>query len=93
MPPAVHYARNGDVNIAYQVHGAGPIDLLMSPGWISHLLIEWEEPTVARFLERVRSFPRVVRFDKRGIGLSDRPPGVATPEERVLLDLRRRDLG
>lgn len=83
MPPAVQYARNGDVNIAYQVHGAGPIDLLMSPGWVSHLLLEWDEPSLARFLERIGSFARVVRFDKRGTGLSDRPGQLATPDERM----------
>ncbi|HVR88701.1 MAG TPA: adenylate/guanylate cyclase domain-containing protein [Candidatus Limnocylindria bacterium] len=83
MAPPIAYARNRDVNIAYQVFGEGPIDLLMIPGWVSHLQIEWEEPTVARFLERIGSFARVIRFDKRGTGLSDRPPGVATPEERM----------
>ena len=50
IPPRVHYARNGDTHIAYQVVGNGPIDILMVPGWTSHLLIEWEEPTFVRFI-------------------------------------------
>ena len=83
MPPPVQYARNGDVNIAYQVYGDGPHDILMVPGWTSHLLLEWEEPTYVRFLDRLASFARVVRFDKRGTGLSDRMTGVPTQEERM----------
>jgi pimeloyl-ACP methyl ester carboxylesterase len=83
MPPTVQYARNGSVHIAYQVVGEGPIDVLMIPGWTSHLTVEWEEPTFVRFMERLGSFARLVRFDKRGTGLSDRPPGVPTLEERM----------
>jgi class 3 adenylate cyclase len=83
MPPPVRYVRNGDVSIAYQVVGDGPHDLLMIPGWISHLALDWEEPTWVRWCERMTSFARLVRFDKRGTGLSDRPPGVATLEERM----------
>jgi class 3 adenylate cyclase len=83
MPPAVRYARNGDVSIAYQVVGEGPHDLLMVPGWISHLALDWEEPTWVRWCERITSFARLVRFDKRGTGLSDRPPGVPTLEVRM----------
>jgi class 3 adenylate cyclase len=75
--------RNGDVSIAYQVVGEGPHDLLMIPGWISHLALDWEEPTWLRWCERMTSFARMVRFDKRGTGLSDRPPGVPTLEERM----------
>jgi len=83
MVPAVHYARNGSVNIAYQMVGDGPVDMLMIPGWTSHLTLEWEEPTFVRFMERLTSFSRCLRFDKRGTGLSDRPPGVPTLEERM----------
>jgi class 3 adenylate cyclase len=83
MPPPVRYVRNGDVSLAYQVVGEDPPDLLMIPGWISHLALEWEEPTWVRWCERLTSFARLVRFDKRGTGLSDRPPGVATLEERM----------
>ncbi|MGH2397904.1 MAG: alpha/beta fold hydrolase, partial [bacterium] len=83
LAPPVHYARNGDTHIAYQVVDGGPIDILMVPGWTSHLLIEWEEPTFVRFMERMCRFARLIRFDKRGTGLSDRPPGIPTLEERM----------
>ena len=83
MPPPVRYARNGELNIAYQVVGDGPTDLLMIPGWFSHLALDWEEPTWVRWCERLASFARVIRFDKRGTGMSDRPPGVPTPDERM----------
>jgi pimeloyl-ACP methyl ester carboxylesterase len=83
MVPPVRYAHSGSVHIAYQIAGDGPIDVLMIPGWTSHLTVEWEEPTFVRFMERLTSFARCVRFDKRGTGLSDRPPGVPTLEERM----------
>jgi pimeloyl-ACP methyl ester carboxylesterase len=83
MPPPVRYVRNGDVSIAYQVVGDGPHDLLMIPGWISHLALDWEEPSWVRWCERMTSFARLVRFDKRGTGLSDRPPGMPTLEVRM----------
>ena len=74
MPPETRYAKSGDVNIAYQVVGDGPIDLVFVPGWVSHVELFWEEPTLARFLERLASFSRLILFDKRGTGLSDRVP-------------------
>lgn len=83
MPPPVQYARSGELNIAYQVVGDGPADLLMIPGWFSHLALDWEEPTWVRWCERLASFARVIRFDKRGTGMSDRPPGIPTPDERM----------
>lgn len=83
MPPPVRYARSGELNIAYQVVGDGRADLLMIPGWFSHLALDWEEPTWVRWCERLASFARVVRFDKRGTGMSDRPSGVPTPDERM----------
>ena len=83
MPPPVHYARNGDVSIAYQVVGDGPHDILMIPGWVTHLELDWAEPRWVRWCDRMTSFARLVRFDKRGTGLSDRPPGVPTPDERM----------
>jgi pimeloyl-ACP methyl ester carboxylesterase len=83
VPPPVRYARSGELNIAYQVVGDGPTDLLMIPGWFSHLALDWEEPTWVRWCERLASFARVIRFDKRGTGMSDRPPGVPTPDERM----------
>ena len=76
--PATRYARaGGDVRIAYQVHGEGPLDLVVAYGPASHLEVEWENPALARFFERLGSFARVIRFDRRGTGLSDptsRPP-------------------
>jgi class 3 adenylate cyclase len=67
------------VSIAYQVVGEGPRDLIWVPGWISHLEAAWEEPTLARFLERLASFSRLILFDKRGTGLSDRVPQSELP--------------
>src|SRR5437763_13907110 len=79
--PETRYAKSGDVSIAYQVVGDGPIDLVLVPGFVSHLDIDWDDPAHARFLRRLASFSRLIRFDKRGTGLSDRPgclPGLAT---------------
>src|SRR5262245_11338520 len=81
--PRTHYAKSGTVNIAYQVFGSGAIDLLYVPGWVSHVEYAWEEPTYARFLERLGSFARVMMFDKRGSGLSDRDVGYPTLEQRI----------
>ncbi len=87
--PEVHYARSGDVNIAYQVFGAGPIDLVFVMGWISHLEWFWREPSFARFLRRLGSFARVILFDKRGTGLSDRVANDRLPTlERRMDDVR-----
>lgn len=79
----VQYARSGDVNIAYQVVGDGPLDLVFVPGFVSHLELDWEEPHSARFLERFATFSRLIRFDKRGTGLSDRPAGLPDLETRM----------
>lgn len=70
--PQTRYARSGDVSIAYQVVGDGPRDLVLVPGWVSNIEVFWEEPSVARFLTRLASFSRLILFDKRGTGLSDR---------------------
>lgn len=70
--PQTRYAKSGDVHIAYQVIGEGPFDLIFVPGWISHVELQWEERAVAWFLERLASFSRLIVFDKRGTGLSDR---------------------
>lgn len=86
MPaPRTKYAKSGDVNIAYQVVGTGPIDLVWVPGWISHLDTFWQIPSYARFLERLASFSRLILFDKRGTGLSDPVPveQLATLEQRM----------
>jgi pimeloyl-ACP methyl ester carboxylesterase len=85
VPPETRYARSGDVSIAYQVVGDGPIDLVFVMGWVSHLDWFWEEPSFARFLKRLASFSRLILFDKRGTGLSDRLPTERLPtlEERM----------
>src|SRR5262245_23926370 len=70
-------------SIAYQVVGEGPIDLVYSPGWISNVEYRWENPDYARFLRRLASFSRLILFDKRGTGLSDRDVGLSTLEQRV----------
>lgn len=67
------------VSIAYQVVGQGPRDLVWVPGWVSHLEAAWDEPTLARFFERLATFSRLILFDKRGTGLSDRVPDSALP--------------
>ena len=84
-PPETMYARSGDVNIAYQVIGEAPIDLVFVMGWVSHLEYFWREPSFARFLLRLASFARLILFDKRGTGLSDRVPlnELPTLEQRM----------
>src|SRR5258706_1064336 len=77
------YARNGDVNIAYQIVGDGPIDLVLVLGWLSHLAYVWELPAMARFLNRLASFSRLILFDKRGCGMSDRVHPLPTLEQRM----------
>jgi pimeloyl-ACP methyl ester carboxylesterase len=83
MLPKTKYARSGDVRIAYQVTGEGPVDVIFAPGTMSHLDMDWENPRRALFFERFGSFCRLIRFDKRGTGLSDRPMHMATLEERT----------
>jgi class 3 adenylate cyclase len=83
MPPTTLYARTGDLSIAYQVLGDGPRDLVLVPGFVSHLEWAWEEPSLARFLERLASFSRLITFDKRGTGLSDPVDAPPTYEERM----------
>ena len=70
--PVTRYAKSGDVHIAYQVFGSGPIDLVFVPGFVSHIEAYWDHPDLARWLLRLASFARVATFDKRGTGLSDR---------------------
>jgi pimeloyl-ACP methyl ester carboxylesterase/DNA-binding winged helix-turn-helix (wHTH) protein len=84
-PPETMYARSGDVNIAYQVIGDAPLDLVFVMGWVSHLEYFWREPSFARFLMRLASFSRLILFDKRGTGLSDRVPihELPTLEQRM----------
>jgi class 3 adenylate cyclase len=84
-PPETRYAQSGDLSIAYQVIGDGPIDLVYVPGWVSNIETAWEDPHVSRFLERLVSFSRLILFDKRGTGLSDRVPvdRLPTLEQRM----------
>lgn len=83
MLPATKYTPSGDIFIAYQISGSGPIDVVLAPGFISHLELVWEEPRSARFLHGLESFTRLIRFDKRGTGLSDRSVGCPTLDERI----------
>jgi class 3 adenylate cyclase/alpha-beta hydrolase superfamily lysophospholipase len=79
----IRYTRSGDVNIAYQVTGDGPFDLVLVHGFFSHLELDWEHPDVSRFFERLAAFSRLIRFDKRGTGLSDRAVGLPDLEARM----------
>jgi pimeloyl-ACP methyl ester carboxylesterase len=81
--PKTQYAKSGDVRIAYQVVGEGQFDLVFVPGFISNLDVAWEEPHRARVWTRLAAFSRLIMFDKRGTGLSDRTVGVPTLEERM----------
>jgi len=83
LKPETRYAKSGDLNIAYQVLGSGPIDLIYVPGWVSHLEYGWEEPSLARFYRRLASFSRLILFDKRGTGLSDQSTNMPTLEQRM----------
>lgn len=83
--PETHYARSGVIDIAYQVLGDGPIDIVLAGGWVTHLEYAWEQPRVAQFYRRLASFSRLILFDKRGTGLSERLPTdrPATLDERM----------
>ena len=82
-PPETRYARSGNVRIAYQVIGDGPLDLVFVPGFVSNIEIFWEQPQWAHFFSRLASFSRLILFDKRGTGLSDRDVGIAGLEDRM----------
>ncbi|MFN2472219.1 MAG: adenylate/guanylate cyclase domain-containing protein [Gaiellaceae bacterium] len=89
MQPDTRYARSGEVNIAYQVVGEGPIDLVYVGGFVTHLELLWEEPLAARYLNRLAGFSRLILFDKRGTGLSDPVSVAALPDlERRMDDVR-----
>jgi DNA-binding SARP family transcriptional activator/pimeloyl-ACP methyl ester carboxylesterase/predicted ATPase/type II secretory pathway predicted ATPase ExeA len=79
----IRYTKSGGLNLAYQVTGDGPVDLVLVPGFVSHLEKDWDEPRHVRFLERLGFFSRLIRFDKRGTGLSDRPGGLPDLETRM----------
>src|SRR5262249_41402336 len=82
MQPTTHYAKSGDIHIAYQMFGEGR-DLVMAPGFVSHIENYWDDPRFARWLNRLGSFCRVVLFDKRGTGLSDRVAHLPPMDERM----------
>ena len=83
MFTGARYARSGEVSIAYQVVGEGPIDLVLVLGWVSHLAYVWELPALAAFLRRLASFTRLIIFDKRGCGMSDRVHPLPSLEQRM----------
>lgn len=83
MHPKTSYAKSGDISIAYQVIGDGPLDLVVVPGFISHLDLQWDVVGYADWIERLTRFARVIVFDKRGTGLSDRDVGDSTLDERM----------
>ncbi len=83
MKPATQYTKNGRINIAYQVFGAGPIDLVYIPGWVSNIDLMWACPELVNFLLELGKIARVILFDKRGTGLSDRIVELSTLEERM----------
>ena len=87
MRPETRYAKSGSVNVAYQEVGDGSVDLVLVPGFVSHVEVAWEEPKLARFLIRLASFCRLIVFDKRGTGMSD---PVASPPS---MDQRMDDIG
>jgi pimeloyl-ACP methyl ester carboxylesterase len=81
MVPTTRYARSGDASIAYHVTGKGQLDLLFLPGWISQIEQLWDAPAMRRFLERLAVFNRLILFDRRGTGLSDRQLSEQTIEQ------------
>ena len=83
MTSKTRYARSGEVSIAYQVVGDGPIDLVWVPGIYSHLEFQLTDPSYAEFVKSLAAFSRLILFDKRGTGMSDRDVGIATLEERM----------
>jgi class 3 adenylate cyclase/pimeloyl-ACP methyl ester carboxylesterase len=83
LRPETKYAKSGEISVAYQITGEGPVDMIFAPGTASHLDMDWERPERAEPYERLSSFCRLIRFDKRGTGLSDRPTYAATLEERI----------
>lgn len=82
-PIRTRYAKNGDINVAYQVFGEGDVDLVFVPGFISHIENYWDEPRFAQWLRRLGSFSRVILFDKQGTGLSDRSSKLPGMDERM----------
>src|SRR5689334_21833635 len=84
--PETRYARSGDVRIAYQVVGQGPLDLVFVPGFISNLDVHWEDPGFTHLMTRLSTFTRLIMFDKRGTGLSDRVDSRHLPNLETRMD-------
>ena len=82
-PIRTRYAKNGEINVAYQVFGEGDVDLVFVPGFISHIENYWDEPRLAQWLRRLGSFSRVIMFDKQGTGLSDRASKLPCMDDRM----------
>src|SRR3954469_9197354 len=82
--PSTRDARSGSVSIAYQVVGEGEVDLVLVPGFVSHVEVAWEQPRLARFLTRLAAFSRLIVYDKRGTGMSDPVPDPPSMDERML---------
>jgi pimeloyl-ACP methyl ester carboxylesterase len=83
MPPQTRYARCGELSIAYQVFGDGPRDLVIVPGWLSHIELFWNDPGYHRFMQGLADFARVITYDKRGTGLSDPIAAAPSLDERM----------
>jgi pimeloyl-ACP methyl ester carboxylesterase len=81
--PRTQYAKSGSINVAYQTFGEGPATIVYAPGWISHVEVMWEDPHWSQFMDRLASFARVILFDKRGTGASDRDVGYPTLDDRM----------
>jgi pimeloyl-ACP methyl ester carboxylesterase len=81
--PQTRYAKSGAVNVAYQVLGDGPLDLVLVPGFVSHVEVAWERPLLAHLLSRLAAFSRLIVFDKRGTGLSDSVGAPPSMDERM----------
>src|SRR3954452_16960305 len=83
MEAETRYALSGDVHIAYQVTGEGPFDLVLVPGFVTHMELQWKMPGFPNFLNELGSFARLIRFDKRGTGMSDPVGGAPSLETRM----------
>jgi hypothetical protein len=82
MQPVTRYAKSGDIQVAYQLFGEGPVNLVIAPFFVSNVEVFWENPDAARWLLRLASFARVAMFDKRGTGMSDRVTELPGLEQR-----------
>ena len=85
MKPATQYTKSGRINIAYQVYGSGPVDLVYIPGWVSNIDLMWSNPELVEFLTVFGKMARVILFDKRGTGLSDRIVELSMPETNSIV--------